>query len=206
MITREDIKELLVEEVGKKLQEDIDNYKKEISEVKNMDELVLRENDIIEEMKKYDEYLRNTKYFLSNGVDYNGVFFNKIDIKDKIIAFINKNEVEFQYTEGLYQLVNIWKNIMNTQYLDYYKYDSTLRVLGQLKYKGYKEWTDILAINKYFSKAHDEYSKDTSYSIYLAQLHNAILDQMKSLDENDEQNDEQKTLTDIPDSTKNKKK
>lgn len=181
MITREAINEFDAKDVGGKLQEDLDAYKAELANVSDLEFLKGEEVKLMDVMSVYDEYLRNASYALPNSSEHDGNYYTKKDIADRIVSFINKNEVEFQYTEGLYQLSKLWRNVAKVTTLDYYKYDSTLRVLGQLRYKGYKEWNDILAINSYFSTCHDQYTKDTSYSIYLAQRHNAIMDKMQEL-------------------------
>lgn len=178
-MTREELNELTVEEVGKKLQEALDAFKVQVSEINDETIIKQMEEDLMKEMKDFEEYLKGTKYDLPDNVTYDGAFYTKKDIADKVVTFINKNEVEFQYVLGLQQLSKLWRNVSNLKNIDYYKYDSTLRVLGQLRYKGYKEWTDILAINNYFSNCHEQYTKDTTFNIYLSQKHNAIMDRMQ---------------------------
>jgi hypothetical protein len=114
---------------------------------------------------------------LGNSATYEDEVYKKSNIVDNIVYFLNKNEVEWSYTLGLYQLVKLWKS--NADTITYEAYDSTLRILNQTKYKGFKEWTDILVINEFLSSCHAEYVRDTSYLIYLAQLHNTLIDRLK---------------------------
>ena len=180
-MTRDFINDVEVNQVATVLQGDLDAYQKEIEAVADMDVLKLREDELMAEMKTFEEYLVGTKYDIPSSVDYEGVFYSKADIADRIVKFINKNEVEYQYTLGLCQLVKMWKDVKNITHIDYHKYDSTLRVLGQLRFKGYKEWSDILAVNKFFAGCHEQYVKDTSFQIYLSKKHNAIMDRMQAL-------------------------
>jgi hypothetical protein len=58
----------------------------------------------------------------------------------------------------------------------YKAFDSTLRVLGQVKYKGAEEWKDMLAVNKFLSECHAEYTLDTNYNVLISKKHNCILE------------------------------
>lgn len=180
-MTREELNEIRVEEVGVILQDALDAFKMQVNEINEVDTLKSMEEELMTSMKDFEEYLKVTKYDLPASCKYDDVTYTKKDIADRIVTFINKNEVEFQYVLGLQQLSKLWRNTTNLTFVDYYKYDSTLRVLGQLRFKGYKEWTDILAINNYFSNCHEQYTKDTTYNIFLSQKHNAIMDRMQAL-------------------------
>jgi hypothetical protein len=39
------------------------------------------------------------------------------------------------------------------------------------------EWRDILVVNEYMKALHEQYAKDTTHHIALAQRHNAIIQQ-----------------------------
>lgn len=179
-ITREDLNSINVNELGAKLQEVINEFKNEITDVNSIDELVLKESDLMSQMKVYEEYLKSVNYSLPSSVVFEGVTYTKSDIANKIVTFLNKMEVEFSYVTGLFQMSNLWRN-PNMNQIDYYKYDSTLRTLGQIKYKGYKEWNDILAINNYMTSVNESYSRDTAYLLYLSHIHNEILNRMNTL-------------------------
>lgn len=184
-MTREDLNSINVNELGTKLQEVINEFKKEIAEINSTDELVLKESDLMDQMKVYEEYLKGVNYSLPQSVVFEGTTYTKSDIANKIVTFLNKMEVEFSYVTGLFQMSTLWRNPSMNQ-IDYYKYDSTLRTLGQIKYKGYKEWNDILAINNYMTSVNESYSRDTAYLLYLSHIHNEILDRMSALDKEKE--------------------
>ena len=65
--------------------------------------------------------------------------------------------------------------------IPYHVYDSTLRCLNQVTFKGFSEWTDILAVNEYLSQCHNEYSLDTGMLVYLSECHNAVVTKMDEL-------------------------
>lgn len=179
-MTREDLNSIETKLVGEELEKKLKEFKEEISKKNDKEELESMEQDLMKTMNEYDEYLKNVKYELPKFIKYNDITYSNTDISNRIVSFLNKLEVEFSYVLGLYQLSYLWRNTPSE--LDYHKYDSTLRCLGQVKYKGYKEWGDIIAINEYMSSCHDAYTKDTTYFIYLSQLHNAILDRMQLIE------------------------
>ena len=52
-------------------------------------------------------------------------------------------------------------------------------MLGQVKYKGFNEWKEILVINEYASKCREAYALDTAWLYYLSNKHNMILDKLE---------------------------
>ena len=178
MVTREELKEKSVQEVQDLMQTDLENYKEEISSINEEAELLDIENALMKEHDEYQKVLKDVVYQLPESANFEGETIKKDEITKNIAYFLNKNEVEWPYTLGLYQLIKLWKT-KGLKEISYDAYDSTLRLLNQLKYKGVTEWKDILVINEYMSSCHSEYVKDTSYLIYLSQKHNVILDRMK---------------------------
>jgi hypothetical protein len=90
-------------------------------------------------------------------------------------------EVKWSYTLGLKQLVDMWKS-EDFKEINYRVYDTTLRTLDQVSYKGYSEWNDILIINEYLSGCHNDYSLDTGMLVYLSEMHNLVMNRMKAID------------------------
>lgn len=170
--------------VGQELTNSVTEYKAVI-ESYSVDDLHDAEALIIDELNKNDEYIKAREYELpKDGVfkipeaEEEAIKLTKSKISDLILYFLNKFEVNYSMTLGLYQLYNFWKNSNTTEKVSYGMLDSTLRTLEQVKFKGYTEWRDILYINGYMQQMHDKYSRDLVYSIYLSQLHNAILDKL----------------------------
>lgn len=179
-MTREDIKDKQYEDVKDMLSEDIVTFGDEIGAIEDMEELSKREEAIVNELNEYDAFLNSTEYDLPTECVFGGVKRSKSAVADLIIYFLNKTEVEWSYTLGMYQLVEFWKDTKSTT-IPYKVYDSTLRCLGNVKFKGYSEWRDILIINEYMSGCHNKYSIDTGWLYFLSSKHNTILDRMKAL-------------------------
>lgn len=165
------------QQFAERLQKELDEYKTKISGIKTKEELDEEEKLCNDELDKYEKYLNETEYNISDGVDFDGTHYTKKDISTEIIYFLNKMEVKWDFTLGLYELSKLWRN--NVDVLNFKQLDSTLRTLDQVQFKGYKEWKDILSINEYFKAVHSEFSIDTAGMIYLHQRLNAVLEQME---------------------------
>ena len=173
MIKQEEIKEKTSQEIAEIYTKDVETYK-EYLESKKFEELIDEEKMVLDEMNVYNEYIKGVKYNIPKSVQWDGMGFTRGEIANKIIYFLNKSEVQWSYTLGMYELVKFWKNTANTT-MNYGELDSTLRLLEQCKFKGYDEWRDILTINEFFKPTHEDYSKDISRQIYLSKLHNEVL-------------------------------
>lgn len=181
-MTRQDLKGKTYDEMQSMLEAELVKFSEEISDKELTEEdLLKKEQDVIKELNDYDNYLNKVEYELPKehvfGDENNREKYTRNDIAKKIIYFFSKMEVEFQYTLGMYQLVNLWKG--NIEKINYKAYDSTLRCLGGLKFKGYNEWKDILAVHDYLSECHEAYKMDLAWYLYLSTKHNAIMDIMK---------------------------
>jgi hypothetical protein len=77
-------------------------------------------------------------------------------------------------------LIQEWKR-EDFNAIPYRVFDSTLRCLNTVTFKGDSEFTDILATNEYFKPCHNEYSLDTGMIVYLGECHNLLLNKMKEL-------------------------
>ena len=168
-------------EMAKRLTKEVEEYKKEIDEIKTQEELDEKEKEIISIMEKNDEHLRNVNYILPKGVDFEGKHYTKNAVAIKIIAFISKIEQSWQYVKGLYDLCTIWSHD-DYDKITYGALDSTLRLLDQVKYSGMREWRDILIINEFMKPLHEAYAKETTYQIYLGHKHSAIISRRDLID------------------------
>jgi hypothetical protein len=177
LITLEEIKEKSAKEIAEIYTQDIENLKKEL-ESNTIDELKELEKEILEEQDKFNDYVKTIEYEIPRDLTWDNTKYSRNEIYSKIIYFLNKNEVQFAYTLGLYELIKFWKNFSNDK-ISYGAFDSTLRLLEQVKFKGFEEYRDILAINEFFKPMHEGYTIDISRSIYLAQVHNEIISRME---------------------------
>lgn len=193
MITREMFNDLGREEIQNMMGADLAEYAATVETIESVDELHKIEAELVELMGKNDEYIASVLYTLPNDCTSYNQNFTKSTIASIIADFISGTEQEYQYIPGLLDLVKVWKQ-KDLVTISYGAYDSTLRVLNTLKYKGYNNWVNICAVNQFMSACHADYLRDTAYLIYLADRHNIILDQLKKIESPVDQEVEQITM------------
>ena len=179
MIKREDFNGKQYPEMVEAMQADLVLYKDRINSM-TYEECLAEEQVLMASMDEIKEQLNNVTYELPLFVMYDNKKYTKKDIACKIVYILNKLEVKWEQTLGLYQLVSIWKN-EDLKNIPYNVYDSTLRCLNQVTFKGYTEWADILAVNEYLSSCHNEYSLDTGILLYMHECHNIVMNHMKEI-------------------------
>ena len=175
MININELKTKTYKEVAEELENALNEFKNELNKITDTDTLTKMEEDLMTEQKAADEYIKNVEYALPDAVVYDDERFTKNAVAKLVVDFLNRSEVDWQFTLGLFQLVQLWKS-KDLKTITYNEFDSTLRLLNQLKFKGYTDWRNILAVNEYMKGCHEPYSIDTSYLIYLNQKHQAIMD------------------------------
>lgn len=180
MIKREDLVGKSQEEIQAVITEDAQLFAVQISELASEEEILNKERELMEVMAENEEYMKGIEYTLADSVTFDNTQYNKETVGKMIADFIATQEVEWSYTLGLFELVKLWKN-SNLEKIQYHAYDSTLRILGTLKYKGVESWRKILTVNAYLGQCHNDYVRDTSYMLYLSQLHNTLIDALKKL-------------------------
>ena len=185
MINREDFNGKKYEEMAAALQADLVTYTETVNAFTTMDECTAEEQVLMASMDEVQARLDTVAYALPADVEYDGKKYSKKDVVAKLVYFINKLEVKWEQTLGLYQLLTMWKSETFNE-IPYRVYDSTLRCLNQVSFKGLSEWTDILVVNEYLSQCHNEYSLDTGMLIYLSECHNVLMNRMKALEPKDE--------------------
>lgn len=180
MINRSDFDGKSYQEMMTAMEQELVVYHEFINGLTTLDACAEEEQKLMEHMNEVDAHLNQVTYTLADGVNFENKHYSRKDIISKVIYFLNKIEVKWEYTKGMYELVALWKGDNFTQ-IPYRAYDSTLRCLNQVSFKGMQEWTDILAVNEYLSIAHNEYSLDTGMLIFYSECHNALMDRMKEL-------------------------
>ena len=181
MINRSDFDGKTYDEMLTAMEADLVLYKETVAGFTTMDECNAEEQVLMASLDEVKAHLDEVKYELPSHAEYDGKKYTKKDIAAKIIYMLNKLEVKWENTLGLYQLVTMWRSEDFAQ-IPYHVYDSTLRCLNQVTFKGYQEWTDILIVNAYLAKCHNEYSLDTGMIGYLSECHNTVMNRMKELD------------------------
>ena len=184
MIKREDFDGKQYEEMMVAMQKDIECYKEQVNSFTTQEECHAEEHVLMASMDEVQERLANVNYTLPASISYEDKTYTKKEVASKIIYFINKVEVKWEHTLGMHQLVSIWKRD-DLQDIQYGAYDSTLRTLNTVSFKGNSEWLDILVINEFFRTTHNEYSLDTGMLVYLHECHNLLMNKMKELDPED---------------------
>ena len=171
-----------LQEIAKELEAEVALYTEELSE-KTREELETEEKNLMEVFKENDERIAGVEYELPDEIEYDGRKLKRNEITAKIVGFLNRIEVQFQATLGLYQCIRFWKT-RGSGKIPYGAFDSTLRMLGTLKFKGEQDCFDILVTNNWFTAAHDAYSRDNIWTQYLHAKHQRIMEAMEALDKN----------------------
>ena len=182
LVREEVLAEKDLQKIANSLEAEIALYNEELT---GMDREALKkeEEDLMEVFKANDELIAKTEYELPDEIEYDNRKIKRNEIASKIIGFLNRIEVQFQATLGLYQCIRFWKTNGNGK-IPYGAFDSTLRMLGTLKFKGEQDCFDILVINNWCTAAHDAYSRDNLWTQYLHARHQAIMKAMETLDQN----------------------
>ena len=180
MINREDFNGKKYEEMMAVMEQELVLYHDTLNDLTTLEACKAEEGKLMNYMDEVDTRLNTVTYELPESIEFENKHYSRKDIISKIIYFLNKIEVKWEHTLGMYQLVALWKGDNFTE-IPYRAYDSTLRCLNQVTFKGMQEWTDILAVNEYLSIAHNEYSLDTGMLIFYSECHNALMDRMKEL-------------------------
>lgn len=171
-----------IEKVSAILESDVTLFKEEISSL-DLEGLKKVEADLMEDFKEDEVRLQSVAYTLPASVAYDGHTVKRSDVVNKVIGFLNRIEVPFQASLGLYQCIRFWKTQGSSPdtNIPYGAFDSTLRMLGNLKFKGEQDCFDILVINDWFTAGHDGYRRDNMWMAYLSMKHQAIMTAMEAL-------------------------
>lgn len=192
-MTRQDLNGKLYAEVEKELGAELDAYVKQVNEIMDIEGLLALEQDLMAEAKEYEEYLKTVVYKLPDDCEFKNQRYTRVQVAKFIVAALSRLEVEWQYTLGLDDLFDLWGNKDFVE-ISQGAFDSTLRLLNQLKYKGRTDIREILVVNEYLSQCHNEYSLDTAWNILISEKHNAIMDRVKLIQREQNVIDEQEVL------------
>lgn len=183
MLKREDFNGKPYQELASAIEAELVMYTEQVSKFETMEQCLEEEKILMTALDEVKVNLNNTKYELPDHVEYDGKRYSKKDISTKIAYFLNKIEVKWEHTIGMYELVSLWRS-EEKKHIFYAEYDSTLRSLNLVTFKGYQEWSDIIVVNEYLSKCHNDYSLDTGILVYLHEMHNILMNKMNELDPN----------------------
>ena len=183
-MNRQDFNGKTPQELEQMFENELKTYKEKIDTMMTTEELSKEEESLMKEAQEYDKYLDTVEYSLVDSVEFDGSNYSRNDLAKIILGAISKMEVEWAGTLGLYEMYNIWKN-KDMSSIAYKVFDSTLRILNQVKYKGPQEWKDMLAVNKFLAECHSGYTLDTNFNILLSKKHNCILERYELVQKKD---------------------
>ncbi len=135
---------------------------------KSLKELKELEEEIIKEADAIDKEVQEAEFDLPKE--------NFDIVAPAIRMLLEKKTVQWQFTLGMVAMYDFWDDKKRPEKVPYPMLDGTLRALGELSFTGYKEWSAVIAINKYFDPIRDEYIKATEKVYDIASKHNAIMD------------------------------
>lgn len=177
-MTRQDLNGKLYADVEQELGAELDAYVKQVNEIMDVEGLLALEQELMKEAREYEEYLKTVVYKLPDDCEFKNQRYTRVQVAKFVVAALSRLEVEWQYTLGLDDLFDLWGNKDFVE-ISQGAFDSTLRLLNQLKYKGRTDIREILVVNAYLSQCHNEYSLDTAWNILISEKHNAIMDRVK---------------------------
>lgn len=181
VLERQELHNKDIDAIRELMEADIVNFTDGLAALKTTEEVKAKEEELMEIFKADDEYLSGLDFKLSDKTEYAGKTVKRSELIRNIIGFISRIEVDFRATLGIYQAILFWKTC-GTDNVPYTVYDTTLRLLGTIKYKGADDCFNILAINNWFTEAHEAYMRANVYTGYLSSLHQAIMTRLSELD------------------------
>lgn len=162
---------------------ELDRYIAYLKENFNGNEQALLEEEKIwiEKIEEFEETLKDVKYKLPDSINFDGTEFPKAEVAKRIRAILDNTEIQFSFTPGYYEVYKFWKS--PNKNIKHKVLEATLNSLGGVdKYKGYKEWENILIVDSYFKPFYDtDYQNNNLNRMMFSALHNAVLDELKLL-------------------------
>lgn len=95
-----------------------------------------------------------------------------------VVKFLEKIDTEFRAAQVVLECINFWSGISETNgkyKVPHSVFDTTLRLLNSIKYKGKEELDGIVKVNQWFMPSHNAYNKNLIYTHVLSAKHQEIL-------------------------------
>ena len=148
-------------------------YQKYLDKLSKMtkEELEKEEQKLIKSADKLNEDVVKKSFELK----YEGY----LDAAKAVQYFLNKQEIDQNYLTGLITMYEFWNPDFKKDKIDFPTLDSTLRLIGGMKFKGYDEWTKAMKIIDYFKYLYEDYSSVTEEIYDTAERHNAVIEKLK---------------------------
>lgn len=176
MINIEELRKGTLEDLKAACQADLDAFQAEVvNKLMTVEECEQKELEVVRECEEFDEYMKDATYAIPNLAQFDGVTYTPEQIYEFIRTFLNKQELEFSYCLGMYELSKFYEQKPSGRML-FGVLDSTLHTLNTFRFKGPEQWKMIMAIHNFFLPMHNEYLKDNTLKIYFASKHNMVVD------------------------------
>lgn len=169
-----------VKNTAEKYDDEVAKFTESLKEINDMEKLHELEQEVIKKINENNDRLAAVKYPIPEQTAFRGQAFTRAKVGGYIADLLNAQEVTWQMTLGLFDVIDFWKKTANEKNeigeVPYQIYDATLRFLGQQKYRGYEMFKKVLVVSSLFTEARDLYLNDLTYTYYLANKHNAIIE------------------------------
>lgn len=160
-------------------QKQIDDYKAYLETITDVDVIKADEPHIIKLQDEWNEICHKRVYPIKPKMTWHEMEITSKQIGAKINAILEKYEVEYSATLGMYQISRYWANPGKEITFDCM--NSTAKILGEtgIKYKGPREWENILIINEYFKDNNETYRRDNLKMIFYGCIHSTMVDRLQ---------------------------
>ena len=160
----------------------MEQFKKSL-EGKTVEELKKIEQEVIAECEKIDNEVAQTEFDMP--------VENYTEVAEAVKYFLNEQTVQWQYPLGMIAMYDFWTEDC-PKTIPYAQLDSILRTLGTMSFTGYKEWSAVVAINKYFEPLHNAYVDATEATYDIASKHDIVIRKMETFKNKDDDKKEEK--------------
>lgn len=130
------------------------------------------EKQLMEEFDANDKLISQEFYVL------NGSSKEVKTLDSVVVKFLEKIDTEFRAAQVVLECINFWSTILETDgkyKVPHSVFDTTLRLLNSIKYKGKEELDGIVKVNQWFMPSHNAYNKNLIYTHVLSAKHQEIL-------------------------------
>lgn len=172
----EELEKKIDEQMPEKVKTQAEIYDDEISklteEVKtrtDVPEMKAELDKLNEEICEFEKVLKDKIYTLPESTTFRGTKYSRAKVYEFIADCLSANEVGWQYVLSMFEFIDWWKRASkdNNAGIPYHYYDTTLKYLGQVRYKGYEQMKKILIVNSMLANIRDEYTLDLSKYYFL---------------------------------------
>lgn len=130
------------------------------------------------EKQLMEEFDANDKLISQEFYELKGSSEEVKTLSSFVVEFLEKIDTEFRAAQVVLECINYWSTISETDgkyKVPHSVFDTTLRLLNSIKYKGKEELDGIVKVNQWFMPSHNAYNKNLIYTHVLSAKHQEIL-------------------------------